>query len=638
MVSKTAAFATATGWTASLGARPVPGGVAFRVWAPAARTIDVAVEGRGLSPRELTRHADGTFAAVFADLRVGDRYRYRVDGELLLPDPASRFQPEGVHGPSVVVDPHAFAWTADGPRRALAEQVLYELHVGTFSPEGTFAGAAARLPLVAELGVTTIELMPVADFPGTRNWGYDGAALFAPARCYGTPDDLRRLVDAAHGLGLQVMLDVVYNHLGPDGAYLAAFSPFCFTARHRTPWGAALNFDGEHSVMVRAFFIENALHWIHEYRFDGLRLDATHAISDDSPHHFLAELTAAVHESSGGRATVIAEDDRNLNWMLAPAAQGGWGIDAVWADGFHHQCRRLLAGDSEGYYRDYSGRTADLATTLRQGWFYTGQYSEHRGAARGTDPAGIAAERFVICLQNHDQIGNRAFGERLNHQIPLPEFRAAAVLLLMAPETPLLFMGQEWAASTPFLFFTDHDAGLGALVTAGRRAEFRHFAAFASPSAQATIPDPQARSTFEASRLAWNERAIEPHASLLRLHRALLAMRRGTPALHGGGSFRVTAPDAGTIALLRETTEDSFLIVVRLRGAGSSPLPPEWTTPPRGGAAPPLDAWLPVLTSEDPAFTPDPMPPAFDPGAPASVRFARPSAIVLKRTRRSEGW
>jgi maltooligosyltrehalose trehalohydrolase len=372
-------LAARTAWTPSFGAWVGPDGTVFRVWSPDRGHVDVIVEhSGGSSVRALARSPDGTFSAVLPDVRGGDRYRYRLDHDLVLPDPASRFQPEGVHGPSQVVDPRSFRWT-DTRWTGLDpdDLVFYELHVGTFSPEGTFAGVTARLPALAALGITAIELMPVADFPGSRNWGYDGVALFAPARCYGTPDDLRHLVDTAHGFGLAVFLDVVYNHLGPDGAYLSAFSPYYFTEHHHTPWGAALNFDGDHSGMVREFFIENACHWVHEYHIDGLRLDATYAIADDGPRHFLAELTARVRESGPGRRVlVVAEDHRNFNWMLKPEGDGGWGVDAVWADAFHHQCRRLLAGDSEGYYRDYSGRTDDLATTIRQGWFYTGQFSE----------------------------------------------------------------------------------------------------------------------------------------------------------------------------------------------------------------------------------------------------------------------
>lgn len=622
-------------WTPSLGAWVEPEGTAFRVWAPCSHRVDVIVERPGgPTVHVLARLADGTFSAVLPGVRVGDRYRYRLDNDRLLPDPASRCQPEGVHGPSQVVDPRSFPWTDDQwTGLDLEDIVFYELHVGTFSQEGTFAGVTSRLPNLSALGITAVELMPVSDFPGSRNWGYDGVAPFAPARRYGTPDDLRCLVDTAHGLGLGVFLDVVYNHLGPDGAYLSAFSPYYFTERHHTPWGAGVNFDGDHSGMVREFFIENARHWVHEYHIDGLRLDATHAIADDSPRHFLAELTARVRESgSGRRVLVVAEDHRNFDWMLKPEDDGGWDVDAVWADAFHHQCRRLLAGDSDAYFRHYSGRTDDLATTIRQGWFCTGQFSTHPGERRGTDPTGIAANRFVICLQNHDQIGNRALGERLHDQIVLAAYRAASVLLLMAPETPLLFMGQEWAASTPFLYFTDHRPELGRLVTEGRREEFRHFAAFSDPMAREQIPDPQAPSTFLASRLSWDERLAEPHASTLRLYQALLILRRREPTLRRPSTFHAAALDDATIAIQRDGSRDAFLVVARLKGAGVIDLGHGRF----GARSSDSDAlagrWEMVLTSEDPAFSPDPSPPDFDRTEQGlAMRFHRPSAVVLRR-------
>jgi maltooligosyltrehalose trehalohydrolase len=344
-----------------------------------------------------------------------------------------------------VIDPAVFAWSdRQWTGVPLDRAVIYELHVGSFTPAGTFDGATEQLPYLAELGVTLVELMPVADFPGTRNWGYDGAALFAPCRRYGTPDDLRRLVNTAHGLGLGVLLDVVYNHFGPDGAYCTVFSPYYRSARHQSPWGPALNLDGEQSTPVRQFFIENALHWLHEYHLDGLRLDATHWLVDDSRPHFIAELVARVRESVTDRTVLlVAGDERNLATIVRPPSQSGWGLDAVWADDFHHHVRRRAAGDRDGYYQDYSGSIADLAATVRQGWFYCGQYSAYAGAPRGTSPAGVPLERMIVCIQNHDQIGNRPFGRRLNHQVEPAMFRALSALLLFAPETPLLFMGQE---------------------------------------------------------------------------------------------------------------------------------------------------------------------------------------------------
>ena len=438
-------------WRPHLGLWPDADGVSVRVWAPGRRHVEL-VMGPGLPAtrrHSLTPAGDGTFAGTSADAAAGDLYAYMLDGEGPFPDPASRFQPQGVHGPSAVVDPHAYRWSDHAWRGIpLGEAIIYELHVGTFTPDGTFAGVTERLPYLAELGVTVIELMPVADFPGSRNWGYDGVSLFAPSRAYGVPDDLPRLVDTAHGLGLAVLLDVVYNHFGPDGAYGSRFSPFYLSTRHRSLWGAAVNLDGENSTHVRQFFVENALHWLHEYHFDGLRLDATYGLLDDSPRHLMAELAARVRAAIRDRTVLlIAEDDRNLPAIIHPPEEGGWGFDAVWADDFHHQVRRLSVGDSDGYYEDFSGTLADIATTIRQGWSYSGQFSAYQGKARGTDPAGVPLERMVVCLQNHDQIGNRPFGERLHHQIEPARFRALSALLLCLPETPLLFMGQEWAAS-----------------------------------------------------------------------------------------------------------------------------------------------------------------------------------------------
>jgi maltooligosyltrehalose trehalohydrolase len=454
--------------------------------------------------------------------------------------------------------------------------------------------------------------------------------LFAPARCYGKPDDLRRLVNEAHRLGLAVILDVVYNHLGPDGNYLGAYSPSYFTDRHQTTWGAALNFDGAQSAQVRHFFIENALHWVHEYHVDGLRLDATHAIADDSPRHFLAELAARVRASAPERhILLIAEDHRNLAHMVKPEREGGWALDAVWADSFHHQMRRLLAGDAEGYYRDFTGTTADLATTMRKGWFYCGQFSHYLGRPRGTDPAGIRPRQFVYCLQNHDQIGNRALGERLHHQIDLAAYRAASVLLLCGPATPLLFMGQEWAASTPFLYFTDHPPVLGKLVTEGRRQEFRHFSAFSDPQARDKIPDPQAASTFLASKLAWDERAREPHASVHRLYQRLLHLRRTELALRSarGEDFEVAALNEGAILLKRTAPGGAaLLIVVQLRGGGTADLRGQPMLTSQTGMP-----WEVVLTTEDEPFSADPRPPRIDCSADAPIiQFQRPTAVILR--------
>ncbi|MDX1546111.1 MAG: malto-oligosyltrehalose trehalohydrolase [Rhodothermales bacterium] len=585
----------------ALGALAEDGGVRFRLWAPKAGRVDLLLDGA--EPLPMARSADDTFEAferVVPGLGAGARYRYRMDGGDAFPDPASRFQPEGVHGPSSVVDPRTFRWRDDGWAGVPQDRwVFYELHVGTFTPEGTFRAVIDRLDHLADLGVTCLELMPVADFPGRWNWGYDQAALYAPSRAYGTPDDLRALVDAAHARGLAVFLDVIYNHLGPDGAYAAAFAPF-FTERHHTPWGAAINFDDAGSEGVRAFFIDNALYWLREFHLDGFRLDATHAILDDSETHFLDALAVAVEGlREGPRRYLVAEDHRNLNVLVRPRTRGGYGLDAVGADDFHHQVRHLTAGDTDGYYADYAGTTAaELAVTLRQGWFYDGRPSRRTGRPRGTDASGVRRAQCVICIQNHDQVGNRPAGERLHHQIPLPQYRAASALLLLAPETPLLFMGQEWAASSPFQFFTDHDGDLGPKVTEGRREEFKDFAGF-----HGEVPDPQDPATFERSRLDWDDLRAPAHAGTLRLYRDLLRLR---PELEGP----VDAVPHGDRALALRRGPHTLLVA--FGGGTALPLPE--------GAAP-------VWHTEQPGYTPEPQPPAVEGG---TVRFAVPGAMLVK--------
>jgi maltooligosyltrehalose trehalohydrolase len=577
--------------------------VAFRVWSPGSRSVAVIIAGDGMeAEHSLESEGNGYFAGRVPDVRAGARYRYRIDGAETYPDPASRYQPEGVHGPSEVVDPDAFEWTDQGwGGRALEEIVLYEIHVGAFTPGGTFDAAAERLGELADLGVTAIEVMPIANFPGRRNWGYDGVNLFAPATAYGGPDGFKRLVDSAHRHGLAVILDVVYNHLGPEGNYLPAITHgHFFTDRHRTPWGDGINFDGPESGAVRDFVRHNALFWTVEYHVDGLRLDATHAIIDDSPRHILREVGEAIHELGDRPRLVFAEDERNERRVLLPVEEGGLGLDAVWADDLHHQLRRLAAGDEEGYYAAYTGSAVDVATTLQRGWFYEGQPSARSGEPRGTPATGIWPPRFVHCLQNHDQVGNRASGERLNHEISPPLYRALSTLLLFSPYTPLLWMGQEWAASAPFLYFTDHDEALGRLVTEGRREEFRHFSAFADEALRNAIPDPQDATTFERSRLDWAEREAEEHGSMLRLYREMLALRRSDPALREPGREHWSATALGEAGLAFRRgggSPGAMLLLVVFQGEISlEPDRVEEIVLAEG------THWAPVLVSEDLRF------------------------------------
>jgi maltooligosyltrehalose trehalohydrolase len=540
-----------------LGANVVPGGVQFAVWAPDAEQVDLDLPSASSRVR-LERGADGVWQVVVPRLAAGARYAYRLNGQGPYPDPYSRSQPDGVHGPSAVVDPAAFAWhDADWPGLTSRGLVIYQCHVGTATPEGTFDSLIGQLPRLTALGVNAVEPLPVAEFPGTRNWGYDGVDLFAPTRNYGGPAALKRFVDAAHQHGLGVLLDVVYNHLGPDGNYLRQFCVDYFTDRYHTPWGDAINYDGPRSGWVRKLVIDNACYWVNEFHADGLRLDATHAIHDTSPRHILQELTEAVRGSRPRPSVLIAESSENDVRYLLPADRGGFGLDGVWADDFHHTMRRYLVGDSEGYYADYDGTLAEVARCIEQGWLYEGQRSRHTGQPRGTSARERPAEQFVYVLQNHDQVGNRAFGERLNHEIDLARFRVATAVLLFLPFTPMLFMGQEFAASTPFQYFTDHTPELGKLVTEGRRREFQAFSAFVDAAVRQRIPDPQAESTFLNSKLKLDEAERSPGREMVELYRALLRLRRQDPVLSDQDRGRMSTTVVGSDVLMVRRWRDT---------------------------------------------------------------------------------
>lgn len=576
-----------------LGAWVEPGeGVRWRIWAPGHQRVEVVVQPRDGQPgTSLTAVTEGHgfFRASLPGGSAGVRYKLRVDGEGPFPDPWSRSQPEGVHGPSEVVVAD-FAWTDSGWKGVDPQaQVLYELHVGTATPEGTFEALIPRLRDLKELGVTTLELLPLASFPGERNWGYDGVALFAPQASYGGPQGLRRLVDAAHAHGLAVLVDAVYNHYGPDGNYLRCYSPHYFTGEHHTPWGEAVNYDREGSEVVRELVLSNVEMWIRDYHADGLRLDAAHSIIDEGQPHLLAEISARAHAvAEGRRVVVIAEDERNDTRLVRPAERGGYGLEGVWADDLHHQLRRAFAGDSDGYYRDYTGSAEDIARTLRQGWFYEGQHSQVSGHARGTPAREVEPWRLVHCIQNHDQVGNRAQGERLGADVSPVAFRAMSALLLLSPYTPLLFMGQEWNASTPFLFFTDHNAELGKLVTEGRRKEFAGFARFSGD----TVPDPQVPETFTRSKLDWRERDRAAHAGVLALYRELLRLRVSEPALRERRRehFDARAVGAHALVLERRGEGSTLQLFVNVKGSLEQRLPEHarlglWTEAERFGGS-----------------------------------------------------
>jgi maltooligosyltrehalose trehalohydrolase len=512
----------------------------LRVWAPRAGVVEL--EARG-SRRPMGARPDGWWEYA-EGLAAGTDYRLVVDGRAL-PDPRSPFQPEGVHGPSRTVDHAAFGWSDAGWRTPrLRDRVIYELHVGTFSPEGTFDGVIERLDHLLELGVDVVELMPVAEFAGDRGWGYDGVDLYAPHHSYGGPDGLKRLVDACHGRGLGVVLDVVYNHLGPEGNYLAQFGPY-FTDSYPTPWGQALNLDGPDSQPVRDFLIENALMWLRDYHLDGLRLDAVHALFDSLALHFLEELATRVATEIGPERWLLPESDRNDPRLVTARELGGHGLTAHWCDDVHHAIHTVLTGEREGYYADY-GTTAQLATALRRAYVYAGEYSPFRRRRQGRRHH-LDGDRFVVCVQNHDQVGNRARGERLGHLVSPGRLRIAAALLLCSPFVPMLFMGEEWDTSSPFPFFSSHtDPALAAATTRGRIAEFAAFGW--SPS---EVPDPQDPSTFDLARPRWDELGQEGHRELLDWYRALLRLRRSRPDLRSADLSAVEIDRGGDWLLMR---------------------------------------------------------------------------------------
>ncbi len=589
-----------------VGAEIAAGGTHFRVWAPRRRAVEVIEADTGRADA-LEAESDGWFAGLVPRAAAGFRYRFRLDGGGAFPDPASRFQPEGPHGPSEVVDPGAFAWTDGGWKGLELEgQVLYEMHVGAFTREGTWAAAARELPELAATGITAIEVMPVADFPGRFGWGYDGVNLFAPTRLYGRPDDFRRFVDAAHAIGLGVILDVVYNHFGPDGNYVREFAEEYFSPHHENEWGDPLNFDGPGSGPVRELFLANARHWIGEYHLDGLRLDATQAIHDGSVEHIIAAIARTARDAAGGRRILlVAENEPQEARLARAAAEGGLGLDAIWNDDFHHAALVALLGRDEAYYSDYRGSAQEFISAAKWGFLYQGQRSAWQGASRGHAGLDLRPAQFVTFTQNHDQVANSARGERL-HQLASPgRWRAMTALLLLGPGTPMLFMGQEFSATSPFPYFADHAGELGRQVREGRLAFLSQFPSLALPEMRAEVPDPAAAETFESARLDFSER--DAHPAAVALHRDLLALRRGDAAfrsqLRRGVDGAVLGKSAFALRFFAPDRADRLLLVNLGHTLHLEPTPePLLAGPTRAG-------WRIRWSSEDPRYggagTPD---------------------------------
>ncbi|HET6438988.1 MAG TPA: malto-oligosyltrehalose trehalohydrolase [Anaeromyxobacter sp.] len=582
----------------SAGAEVSAAGVHFRVWAPRSAQVEVLPEGA--HPARLAPEPGGFFSALVPGLRAGVRYTYRLDGGAPLPDPASRFQPEGPQGPSLVVDPGSFRW-ADAGWRGLRPQgqVLYELHLGTFTLDGTWEAAAHELEFLADLGITALEVMPVADSPGRFGWGYDGVCLYAPNRLYGTPDDMRRFVDRAHTLGLGVLLDVVYNHLGPAGASLTAYTPDYLNTRYRGEWGAPLNFDGPESAAVRDFVADNAAHWIAEYHLDGLRLDATQGMFDSSARHIVREVTERARAAAADRRILlVAENEPEDARLVRPVADGGEGLDMLWNDDLHHSAAVALTGRREAYYQDHQGSAQELVSAAKHGFLFQGQYYSWQKKRRGQPTRGLPGHAFVAYLENHDQVANSARGERLWQRTGPGRFRAGTALLLLGPWTPMLFMGEEHGSSRPFCYFADHAGELGRSVRRGRAEFLRQFQGLAGADMRDGLPDPTAPATFEACRLDPSERALHPQ--VLALHRDLLRLRRQDPVIATQGAAgldgAVLAPEALCLRFFEPGGRDRLLLVnlgadLSLAGAAEPLLAP----PDRQG-------WRVLWSSEDPRY------------------------------------
>lgn len=611
-----------------VGAEPLDRGFHFRVWAPDHRRVDLVIEsGAAAGTHPLAADGDGYFAVHVPGVVASDRYRLAPSGDGPFPDPASRWQPAGPHGPSATVDPAAFRWTDGGWKGiTLRGQVLYEMHVGTFTREGTWAAAARELPELAAAGITCLEVMPVAEFAGEFGWGYDGVNLFAPTRLYGDPDDFRRFVDAAHAAGVGVILDVVYNHLGPDGNYLAKFAAGYFTAKYKTDWGAAIHFDGPGCGPVREFFAENAAYWIDEFHLDGLRLDATQNIYDASNEHILKVIGQRVRDVANGRATVIvAENEPQQPHLVRAVEKGGYGLDALWNDDFHHSAVVALTGKSEAYYTDYHGDPQEFVSAAKYGYLYQGQWYSWQQKRRGRPGLDLPPAAFVNFLENHDQVANSARGLRIHQRTSPGRFRAMTALTLLAPGTPMLFQGQEFAASTPFLYFADHTPDLAELVRAGRLEFLEQFPSLTDPAMKVGVAAPHDPATFARCKLDFAER--EKHAPAYRLTKALLALRKADPAFaaqaHRGVDGAVLAAEAFVLRFFAPDPADDRLLIVNLgRDLHIRTCPEPLLAPPEDGR------WVVRFSTDDPAFGGDGVAPVETPDDDG-WRIPGESAVVL---------
>lgn len=620
-----------------IGAELQPGGgVHFRVWAPRRKRIEVVLEPsrpgpaeRGQAAFNLSPESDGFFSGYVEQAAAGDRYRYRLDGETpLYPDPASRFQPEGTSGPSQIVDPAAYRWgDADWRGVSIEGQVIYELHIGTFTQQGAWSTAAAELQELADLGITVVEVLPVAEFPGHFGWGYDGVDFFAPTRLYGGPDDFRAFVDRAHSLGLAVILDVVYNHFGPCDNYLGQFSDDFVSRRHHTEWGGAVNFDGQNSRQVREFFISNAGYWIDEFHLDGLRLDAVHAIVDDSADHILAAVTRRVREKSAGRRTiVVAENEHQDAIVVRDVEQGGYGLDGTWNDDFHHAIRSAMTGQSDTFFGDYRGTPQELISAVKRGFLYQGQWNRRQAKRRGSPTGGLPACRFVTFLENHDQISHSVSGQRPWQLTSPGRFRAATALWLLAPGTPMFFQGQEFWASAPFVYFADHHAELAKLVLQGRAEFMRTFRCLSDFGGALDLPDPARIETFQRCKLDFSERSR--HGEIYRLHRDLLRLRREDAAFAAQRAESidgaVLAAEALALRYFGQPPGDDRLLIVNFGADAPSRRCAEPLLAPPEGCV-----WQPIWSSDDPRYGGPGLLP-FDPQAWIAQAHA---ALVLKSVR-----